>query len=441
MAIIVPVATKFDDTGLRKAQKKFGGFGKSLKGLLGGAAIAAGFAAVTGAITSSVKAAAADAKSQKILALQLRNSTKATKAQIAAVEEYLGKLSMQVGIQDDELRPSFANLVRQVPDVNKAQKMFALALDASASSGKPLGTVINALGKYYNGNKTALIRLFPELKKSSDAMGDLAKSTKGAAEASADPFAKFNVAVGELSEEFGQKLLPYVIEFVNYLTETVVPAVSGFLEDMANPNTDTGKAFLMIKEAMVGKDGKSGVYGSVVLLVQAIGNLFGTLSTNGNALDGLVKAMEILSITLDVILYNIASIINQPLSGFADRVKKQIYGAAAIAAVIGRESLFSNGWKGQAAPNQTGLSPRAIEGNFANGGVVMPRVGGTIARIGEAGQPEAVIPLDRWKSMTGGGKGGSTYNITIVGGNANLGQTVVDAIKGYERTNGSGWRS
>jgi hypothetical protein len=192
---------------------------------------------------------------------------------------------------------------------------------------------------------------------------------------------------------------------------------------------------------MVGKDGKSGVYGSVVLLVQAIGNLFGTLSTNGNALDGLVKAMEILSITLDVILYNIASIINQPLSGFADRVKKQIYGAAAIAAVIGRESLFSNGWKGQAAPNQTGLSPRAIEGNFANGGVVMPRVGGTIARIGEAGQPEAVIPLDRWKSMTGGGKGGSTYNITIVGGGANLGQTVVDAIKGYERTNGSGWRS
>jgi hypothetical protein len=438
MAIIVPVATKFDDTGLRNAKKKFGGFGKSLKGLLGGAAVAAGFAAVTGAVTASVKAAAADAKSQKILALQLKNSTKATKAQVAAVEDYLGKLSMQVGIQDDELRPSFANLVRQVPDVNKAQKLFSLALDASASSGKPLGTVINALGKYYNGNKTALIRLFPELKKSSDAMGDLAESTKGAAEASADPFAKFNVAVGELSEEFGQKLLPYIIEFVNYLTETVVPAVSNFLEDMSDPNTDTGKAFLMIKEAIVGKDGKSGVYGSVVLLVQAIGNLFGALSTNGNALDGLVKAMEILSITLDVILFNIASVINQPLSGFADRVKKQIYGAAAIAAVLGRESMFSNGWTGQAAPGQTGTSIRGIE-NFASGGVVMPTAGGTIARIGEAGQPEAVIPLSRWKDIAGAG-GGNTYNITIVGGGANLGKTVVDAIKGYERTNGSGWR-
>jgi hypothetical protein len=438
MAIIVPVATKFDDSGLKKAKKGFGGFGKSLKGLLGAAAIGAGIAAIGDALASSVKNAAADAKSQKLLALQLRNSTKATKAQVAAVEDYLGKLSMQVGIQDDELRPSFANMVRQVPNVTKAQKMFSLAMDASASSGKPLGTIVNALGKYYNGNKTALIRLFPELKKSSDAMGDLAKSTKGAAEAAADPFSRLDVAVGELSEQFGAKLLPYVIQFVDYLTETVVPAVSKFLEDASNPNTDVGKTFVMIKEAFVGKDGKSGVYGSVLLVVDAIGQLFGTLSTNGNALDGLVKAFEILAVTLDVILYSIASLINTPISGFADRVKKQIYGAAAINAILGRESLFSNGWQGQAAPNQTGTSIRGIE-NFAEGGVVMPRSGGTIARIGEAGQPEAVIPLSRWKDMAGGG--GSTYNITIVGGGANLGKVVVDAIKGYERTNGSGWRA
>lgn len=439
MAIIVPVATKFDDSGLKKAKKGFGGFGKSLKGLLGGAAVAAGFAAITGAITSSVKAAAADAKSQKLLALQLKNSTKATKAQVAAVEDYLGKLSMQVGIQDDELRPSFANLVRQVPNVNKAQKMFSLALDASASSGKPLGTIINALGKYYNGNKTALIRLFPELKKSSDAMGDLAKSTKGAAQAAADPFSRLDVAVSELSEQFGAKLLPYVIQFVDYLTETVVPAVSSFIEDASNPNTDTGKVFKAIGEAVVGKDGKSGVYGGLLLVIDAIGNLFGALSTNGNALDGLVKSFEILAVTLDVILFSIASIINQPLTGVVDRVKKQMQGAAAIKNILERESMFGSKWS-NVAPDQTGQSIRGIE-NFANGGVVMPRVGGTIARIGEAGQAEAVIPLDRWKEMTGGSKSGSTYNITIVGGGANLGQTVVDAIKGYERTNGSGWRA
>jgi hypothetical protein len=390
-------------------------------------------------VTSSVKAAAADAKSQKTLALQLRNSTKATKAQVAAVEDYLSKISMQVGIQDDELRPSFANLVRQVPDVSKAQKMFSLALDASASSGKPLGTVINALGKYYNGNKTALIRLFPELKKSSDAMGDLAASTRGAAEASADPFAKFEVAVGELSEQFGQKLLPYIIEFVEFLTAEVVPAVSDFLDDISNPNTDTGKAFRTITEAVVGKDGKSGVYGGLLAIIDVIGQLFGTLSSNGNALDGFVKAFEILAINLEVIAYTIASIIANPITGVFDRIDYALKAQKRISDIYNRESIFGPSL-GQVGGGQTGTSIRSIE-NFANGGVVMPRTGGTIARIGEAGQPEAVIPLDRWKSMTGGGKGGSTYNITIVGGGANLGQTVVDAIKGYERTNGSGWRS
>lgn len=41
---------------------------------------------------------------------------------------------------------------------------------------------------------------------------------------------------------------------------------------------------------------------------------------------------------------------------------------------------------------------------LAEGGVVMPRAGGTTATIGEAGQPEAVIPLDdeRAQSMIGG---------------------------------------
>lgn len=46
---------------------------------------------------------------------------------------------------------------------------------------------------------------------------------------------------------------------------------------------------------------------------------------------------------------------------------------------------------------------------LAEGGVVMPRSGGTLATIGEAGSAEAVIPLDddRAKAMLGGGGGGT----------------------------------
>lgn len=77
---------------------------------------------------------------------------------------------------------------------------------------------------------------------------------------------------------------------------------------------------------------------------------------------------------------------------------------------------------------------------LATGGIVMPRPGGTMATIGEAGQAEAVIPLDRLNSMMGGGGGGgATYNVTVNGGlatSADIGRAVVDAIKKYERVSG-----
>jgi len=42
---------------------------------------------------------------------------------------------------------------------------------------------------------------------------------------------------------------------------------------------------------------------------------------------------------------------------------------------------------------------------LANGGIVKARPGGMLATIGEGGQDEAVIPLDRMKDFGGGGKG------------------------------------
>lgn len=51
---------------------------------------------------------------------------------------------------------------------------------------------------------------------------------------------------------------------------------------------------------------------------------------------------------------------------------------------------------------------------LAEGGIVMPRPGGTQATIGEAGSAEAVIPLDKYPGLLDGGKGG--INITVYGG-------------------------
>jgi len=49
---------------------------------------------------------------------------------------------------------------------------------------------------------------------------------------------------------------------------------------------------------------------------------------------------------------------------------------------------------------------------MAEGGIVKPRPGGTLATIGEAGQPEAVVPLNKAKQMGFGG-GGSAQPIII----------------------------
>ena len=361
--------TKGLQTGLKKSEKSLKGFQdvtKKVSGgvgkLLGGFGLAFGASALISGLTNATKAAAEDLKQQKLLAGQLKRTTNASDAQVKGAERYIETLSAQTGILDDDLRPALANAVRGSGSLARGQKLLRIALDGSVASGKPLDTVLNALIKANNGNTQSLYRLAPELRATKGDIDDYAKSVKGAAETGADPFAKFNVAVENLSETFGALLLPYIEQFVTFLTESAIPAVSEFIDDISNPNTDTGKAFKAMKEAIVGKDGKSGVYGSILLVIDAIGQLFGSLSSNGNALDGLVKAFEILAITLDVILFNIASIINQPLSGFADRVKRQIAGAAAIKSILERESLFGTSYTGIAAEGQTGLSARITEG-------------------------------------------------------------------------------
>ncbi len=361
--------TKGLQDGVKKGQKSLknfqdttkkvsGGIGK----LLGGLGLAFGASALFSGLTNATKAAAADLKQQKLLAGQLKRTTKATKAQIKGAESFVQTLSEQTGILDDDLRPALANAVRGSGSLEKGQKLLQVALDGSVASGKPLDTVLNALIKANNGNTQSLYKLAPELKKTKGSIDDYAASVKGAAEAGADPFARFNVALENLSESFGMILLPYVEQFVTYLTETVIPAVEDFISDASNPNTDIGKTFVAMKVAIVGEDGKSGVYGSILLVVNAIGQLFGAISSNGNALDGFVKAFQILAVSLDVIFYSIASFINQPLTGVFDRIKKQTEGAMAIYDILNRDSLFGTSYNGIAAAGQSGLSPRITEG-------------------------------------------------------------------------------
>lgn len=74
---------------------------------------------------------------------------------------------------------------------------------------------------------------------------------------------------------------------------------------------------------------------------------------------------------------------------------------------------------------------------LADGGIVMPKPGGTLANLAEAGQPEAIVPLDRFGQF---GETNNNFNITVNAGigadPVSIGREVVNAIKRYESVSG-----
>jgi hypothetical protein len=231
---------------MEKVQSIGAGLGKAFDFVKKGAFIALGaLTAVSGAALGAVAAAAADEKSQKNLEAQLIRSTAATTAQVSATEAFIEKAMMATGIADDELRPAFGNLARATGDLEKSQRLFTLALDISAATGRDLEAVTLGLGRAATGNISALTRLGIPLdentKKSKDfgaALITLEQQFGGAAATAADTFSGrvkiLKTSLGEVVEEIGYALLPTAERLVKFLQERVVPAlkaaVDGFKE-------------------------------------------------------------------------------------------------------------------------------------------------------------------------------------------------------------------
>jgi hypothetical protein len=220
--------------GLDKADKETKTFSNKLDDALqkGAAAfLAVGAAAGAMAIKigiDAVKAAVEDEKAQKSLAITLKNTTKATDAQVKAVEDYIDKTARASGTADDVLRPSLDRLLRSTQDITKAQKLQTLALDIAAGTGKDLATVTEALGKAYDGNLGALKRIGVPLDENIVKTKDFDAATKalsetfaGQAAAAAETFAgrmaRIKIAIDESKEQLGQALLPLLNDLPNLL--------------------------------------------------------------------------------------------------------------------------------------------------------------------------------------------------------------------------------
>jgi hypothetical protein len=247
VSLSIPIVSQFDGKGIKKAIAAFQQLetrGQKAAFVLkkAGQAAALGFAAVgVAALTAGkfmldfAKMAREDQLAQVQLAGTLKATTKATDAQIAAVESYIDVTQRATGVADDELRPAYSRLVRSTRDTQKAQKLLNLALDISGRTGKPLATVVNALGKAYDGSNTALGKLGlgydkAELKVKSfkTIQDELTKEYAGGANDKAKTFEgtmqRLAITFDELKESLGTYILPFLLE----MAESAIKVADAF---------------------------------------------------------------------------------------------------------------------------------------------------------------------------------------------------------------------
>lgn len=264
-----------------------GKISKGMKTALGAIGLGFSLGVVIDQLKQASKAAIDDVKSQELLALSIKASTGATNNQVTAVEKIIGQYQRQAAVADDQLRPAFAKLASSTGDLEQANKLLGIALDVSAGSGKSLDAVTQAMAKALNGSTGALERLLPAVKGVNDPIGFLAKQFNGAAEAATntDPYARMEILFGELQEQIGVALLPYLKDFSDWLAE---PGTTEYIQAIVDVIVDLIGQFKLVVDWLVKyKDSLvpiAGIVGTLTAAWKAY-NVVAALSATGtNAL-------------------------------------------------------------------------------------------------------------------------------------------------------------
>lgn len=325
-------------TGLNKAQDDTQNFSSKLgnavstaaKAFVGLATAAASSAFAIG--VSSVKAAIEDEQAQRNLAKTLQNVIGATKNQTAAVEDYITKQSLSLGVSDDKLRPAYARLIRSTKDTTETQKALNIAMDISSATGKDLDTVAAALGKAYDGNTASLGKLGLGIDSTILKSGDmdlitkeLGKTFKGFAEQEANTvegqFRRIGLAVNEAKESLGSALLPVLEKIAGFVNAEVVPAIQGLVDGL------TGKE--SIREATI----KAG--GNVNLLN-------GELNDANESGRNLGEALRELAASIGLVGTG-SSDANPEFSKFVDNITKLVQGVNDLFGALQRLGSITGG--------------------------------------------------------------------------------------------------
>jgi hypothetical protein len=433
MAINIPIISEFDGKGIKKAIAQFKQLettGEKAQFAIKKAAVpaAAALAGLAVALGDATKAAMEDQQEQAALALTLQNVTGAGAAQTAQVEKQISAMSRASGVADTEYRLALEALVRGTKDVDMAMRDMNLVMDISTATGTSSATVADALAKAYQGNFKALRSLSPEmatmikegasLNEIMDVLGGtFGGATAASAETAAGKMKILSNSIGETKESIGAALLPVV--------EAVLPILNKF----AMWAQDNPKAFLAIAGAI------AAVAAAIVVTNIAMALNPFSLIAAGIAL--LVVALVTAYNKFEWFRNGINAIVNTVIGFFAGMVNAAVGAVNMIISAYNSIPLLPDLPKAPTMPvPQLGGTPttpapgRMNIPRLADGGIVTRP---TLAMIGEGGQSEAVIPLDRLGNMGGG------ITINVTGGlatSAEIGESVVNALRAYSRSAG-----
>jgi murein DD-endopeptidase MepM/ murein hydrolase activator NlpD len=263
------VSREADKAGKDSGKRFGGGFGGTVKAALGAAAIYQGISAGIGFLKEANGEARESQKVGATTAQIIRATGGAAKVSAVDVGNLAAKISAKAGV-DDEAIQSGANLLLTFKNVrNEAGAGGAVfdratqsAVDLSAAGFGSVSGASKMLGKALNDPVKGISALgragvtFTEQQKeqigvmvqSGDTLGaqkiilgEVESQVGGVAAASATMGEKLSVSFGNFKEQIGTALLPVIDRVGGVLVNTVIPAVSGFIQGMTEGTGAGGK--------------------------------------------------------------------------------------------------------------------------------------------------------------------------------------------------------
>ena len=311
MAVGVNIVSTFDSKGISRAIKDFQtlqGAGNRAtfalrtfdKGMTNAIKNVAKVGAAVGVAAGAIgfKLASAAYESQKVMA-QTTAIIKATGGAAGVTATQVSKLSEQLAMQigvDDELIQKSANLLltfkqvqnqvgegnnifdRAVTSAQDLGSVFGSADAAAMQLGKALSnpvkgiTALNRAGINFTDQQKAQIKTLVE---SGDVLGaqkiilaEVESQVGGTAAASATGFDRMKVAMGNVAEEFGAILIPYIERFANFVVQKVVPYLTKLSDVIGEKGLGAGISMLAGDFLKVTTN--MGAFGNALLALVAI---------------------------------------------------------------------------------------------------------------------------------------------------------------------------